>query len=53
MVTSTKLKSIELNFTLGVEFDETTTDGRTCKTTVTQTADDTWVTKQVIDKIIA
>lgn len=47
MVTSTKLKSIELNFALGEEFDEVSTDGRTCKTTVSQTSDDTWVTKQV------
>merc|ERR1712198_114758 len=36
MVTSTTLTSIELNFELGVPFDETTADGRTCKTTVTQ-----------------
>ena len=35
VVTKTTLKSIELNFTVGVPFDETTTDGRKCKTTVT------------------
>ena len=28
MVTSTSMKSIELNFELGVEFEETTADGR-------------------------
>ena len=35
MVTKTMLKSVELNFELGVPFDETTTDGRKAKTTVT------------------
>jgi hypothetical protein len=31
MVTSTSMKSIELNFELGVEFEETTADGRQVK----------------------
>merc|ERR1712037_604162 len=31
---STPVKSIELRFRLGEEFEETTTDGRKCKTTV-------------------
>ena len=35
MITKTTVKSIELNFELGKEFEETTTDGRKCKTTVT------------------
>jgi len=35
MITKTTMKSAELNFELGKEFDEETTDGRKCKTTVT------------------
>ena len=35
MITKTTMKSIELNFCLGEEFEEETTDGRSCKTTVT------------------
>merc|ERR1712062_167281 len=35
MITKTTVKSIELRFRLGEEFEETTTDGRKCKTTVT------------------
>ena len=35
MITKTTVKSIELNFKLGEEFEEDTTDGRKCKTTVT------------------
>merc|ERR1711981_1198703 len=35
MVTKTTVKSIELKFRLGEEFEEDTTDGRHCKTTVT------------------
>ena len=46
MVTSTTLKSIELNFELGVEFEEKTTDGRQCKTTVTKDGDKL-ITQQV------
>merc|ERR1711970_575404 len=35
MITKTSMKSIELKFRLGEEFEEDTTDGRRCKTTVT------------------
>merc|ERR1712126_585144 len=35
MIAKTTVKSIELRFRLGEEFEETTTDGRKCKTTVT------------------
>merc|ERR1712076_109202 len=35
MITKTSVKSIELRFKLGEEFEEDTTDGRHCKTTVT------------------
>merc|ERR1739838_967224 len=35
MITKTTMKSIELRLQLGKEFDEETTDGRRCKTTVT------------------
>merc|ERR1712215_440861 len=35
MKTSTSLKAIELKFKLGVPFEEETTDGRKCETTVT------------------
>merc|ERR1712170_223037 len=35
MCTKTTMKSIDLKFRLGEEFDEETTDGRKCKTTVT------------------
>merc|ERR1712180_115436 len=35
MITKTTVKSIELKFRLGEEFEEDTTDGRHCKTTVT------------------
>merc|ERR1712119_69525 len=34
-ITKTSMKSIELKFRLGEEFEEDTTDGRHCKTTVT------------------
>merc|ERR1712080_362654 len=34
--TSSTLKSTEISFEIGVPFDETTPDGRKCKTTVTQ-----------------
>merc|ERR1739846_6379 len=39
MITKTSLKSIELHFKLGEEFDEEATDGRKCKTTVTMEGD--------------
>merc|ERR1711992_145436 len=45
MVTKTTMKSIELKFRLGEEFDETTTDGRKCSTTVTMEGD-SLVTRQ-------
>jgi len=35
MITKTSMKSIDISFKLGEEFDEETTDGRKCKTTVT------------------
>merc|ERR1711909_135857 len=39
MITKTTVKSIELKFRLGEEFEEDTTDGRHCKTTVTLEGD--------------
>merc|ERR1712227_1008931 len=39
MITKTTVKSIELKFRLGEEFEEDTTDGRHCKTTVTLDGD--------------
>merc|ERR1712226_896413 len=36
MITKTTMKSVELKFRLGEEFEETTTDGRKCTTTVTR-----------------
>merc|ERR1712033_85396 len=39
MVTKTTVKSIELKFRLGEEFEEDTTDGRHCKTTGTLDGD--------------
>merc|ERR1712156_891316 len=45
MVTKTTMKSIELKFRLGEEFDETTTDGRKVATTVTMEGN-TLVTNQ-------
>lgn len=47
MVTKTILKSIEVNFELGVPFEETSTDGRKCKTTVTMEGDNKLITNQV------
>merc|ERR1712241_481600 len=35
MITKTTMKSIQLKFRLGEPFEETTTDGRKCSTTVT------------------
>ena len=35
ILTKTTLKSTEINFEIGVPFDETSTDGRKCTTTVT------------------
>ena len=39
IVTKTTLKSIEYEFEIGVPFEETTTDGRKCNTTVTMDGD--------------
>merc|ERR1712141_353263 len=50
MVTSTSLKSIVLEFELGKEFEEDTTDGRKCKTTVTKEGDNKLITKQKAQK---
>lgn len=50
MVTSTKLKSVELIFEFGKEFEEKTADGRTCKTTVTEEGDNVWITNQIAQK---
>ncbi len=50
IVTSTTLKSMEMTFVLGEEFEETTTDGRNCKTTVTQEGDNVWKTAQIDTK---
>merc|ERR1712227_570326 len=46
MVTKTTMKSIELKFRLGEEFDETTTDGRTVETTVVKEGDNKLITTQ-------
>merc|ERR1711981_1064428 len=46
MSTKTTMKSIELKFRLGQEFEEVTTDGRKCKTTVT-TQDNKLITTQI------
>jgi len=50
MVTATTLKSIVLEFTLGVPFDEDTTDGRKSKTTVTMEGDNKLITSQKAQK---
>ena len=47
MATKTILKSIEVNFELGVPFEETSTDGRKCKTTVTMEGDNKLITNQM------
>merc|ERR1711955_33942 len=49
MITKTTVKSIELKFRLGEEFEEDTTDGRHCKTTVTLDGD-VMTTKQKATK---
>ncbi len=36
ILTKTTLKSTEINFQIGVPFEETSTEGRKCTTTVTQ-----------------
>merc|ERR1711935_519085 len=50
MVTATTLKSMTLEFEMGVTFDESTTDGRTCKTTVTMEGDNKMITSQKAQK---
>merc|ERR1711976_600884 len=50
MVTATALKSVVLEFELGVPFDEDTTDGRKCKTTVTMEGDNKIITSQKAQK---
>merc|ERR1712168_74304 len=50
MVTATRLTKVEVNFELGVAFDEKTADGRQCKTTVTKEGDNKLVTKQIAQK---
>merc|ERR1712086_360811 len=50
MVTATTLKSMTLEFEMGVTFDESTTDGRTCKTTVTMEGDNKMITNQKAQK---
>ena len=47
MIAKTTMKTVELNFELGVPFEETTTDGRKCKTTVTMEGDNKLITNQV------
>merc|ERR1712200_231055 len=49
MKTSTSMKSIELKFKLGVPFQEDTTDGRKCETTVTM-QDNKLITSQKATK---
>jgi len=50
MVTATTLKKIELQFVLGVPFDESTPDGRDVTTTVTMEGDNKLITVQVSKK---
>merc|ERR1712228_694603 len=50
LVTATTLKTMTLEFEMGVTFDESTTDGRTCKTTVTKEGDNKLITSQKAQK---
>merc|ERR1711935_69507 len=50
LVTATTLKTMTLEFEMGVTFDESTTDGRTCKTTVTMEGDNKMITSQKAQK---
>merc|ERR1712021_102082 len=50
MTTATTLKSMTLEFTLGVPFDEDTADGRKCKTTVSMEGDNKLITSQKAQK---
>ena len=47
IVTKSIFKPVELNFELGVPFEEISTDGRRCKTTITMEGDSTLITDQV------
>ena len=47
MVSKTPLKTLELNFELGVPYEETTADGRKCKSTGTMEGDNKLITDQV------
>merc|ERR1712231_48639 len=50
MKTSTSLKAIELKFKLGEPFDEETTDGRKCQTTVTMEGNKLITSQKAIKK---
>jgi len=50
MKTSTTMKSVELKFKLGVAFEEDTTDGRKCETTVTMEDNKLITTQKAIKK---
>merc|ERR1712234_85366 len=50
METSTTMKSVELKFKLGVAFEEDTTDGRKCETTVTMEDNKLITTQKAIKK---
>merc|ERR1711934_19723 len=50
LITATTLKTMTLEFEMGVTFDESTTDGRTCKTTVTMEGDNKMITSQKAQK---
>ena len=47
IITKSIFKPVELKFELGVPFDEISTDGRRCKTTITMEGDSTLITDQV------
>merc|ERR1711915_818233 len=50
MKTSTTLKSMELKFKMGVPFDEETSDGRKCTTTVTMKGNQLFTEQKAKDK---
>lgn len=50
MKTSTSMKAIELKFKLGVPFEEETTDGRKCETTVTMEGNKLITSQKAIKK---
>merc|ERR1711953_1488492 len=49
MITKTTMKSIQLKFRLGEPFEETTTDGRKCSTTVTVDGDKLVTSQKALD----